>query len=125
MSTGGFLIQTGESFPEISVEFTSIPTPFGGRRDASSGRGWADYRVRENVVDNFIKSIQKLSPDKKTGIEAAAGRPSGRRHLSQPGGAHAAGAKPPRASIKNRQRIEENSFEKHSCSLQYSCGGNT
>ena len=49
------------------VEHMSLPTPFGGRSGASSGPRWADYRSG------------------KTLVEAAAGRPSGRRHPSQPG----------------------------------------
>jgi hypothetical protein len=81
-----------------ALEITMVP-----RLGASPRHGGSDYR--------FLKPV----------TEAAAGRPSGRRHPSQSGAwghqppslilehilttegdAHAAGAKPPRASINNR-----------------------
>jgi len=79
--------------PESSVVFVSIPTPFGGRRDASSGRGWAGS-VSGKTGNGAVALMQR----------DRSGRNSGNTSLSQPGGAHAAGACPPRASKKNRNR---------------------
>jgi len=35
------LIQNEDMFPDISVDFMNLPTPFGGRSAASSGPRWA------------------------------------------------------------------------------------
>jgi hypothetical protein len=42
-----------------------------------AGHGGADYRVREKLTNNSDKSFERLSPNKETGIETAAWRPSG------------------------------------------------
>jgi hypothetical protein len=101
---------------EYSAVCTSIPTPFGGRRDASSGRGWADYRAWETGFDAVALTLCDGSPGKT-------GNPS----LSQPGGAHAAGGRsPPRASIKNRNCILKPvfslKFPKASINNRWACG---
>lgn len=92
-----------------------------------AGHGGADYCVRENLTNDSDNSFAKLSLNKKTGIETAAGRPSGRRHTSQPGAAHAAGAEPPGASKKNRKCTkkctEENSFEENPFTQKHHDGG--
>jgi hypothetical protein len=62
-----YLIQNEERFPERSAAFVSIPTPFGGRRDASSGRGWADYRVRDTLGSYSNNTSDRIFPDEKNG----------------------------------------------------------
>jgi len=59
-----------------------------------AGHGGADYRVRE-TDDEFVVLTSYDSHDRVTGNTS----------LSQPGGAHAAGACPPRASITNRNLL--------------------
>ncbi len=89
----------GRSFEMIEVrgfalsgEFVSNPTPFGGRRDASSGRGRAGS-VSGKTNNKKFASVHCDSQFRKTGNSS----------LSQPGGAHAAGGQsPPRASKKNQ-----------------------
>jgi len=101
--SGGFSMQTGKRLPDAFQEFMSIPTPFGGRSAASAGPRWADYRVRKTLTNYSGCHFSEISRAEKTGIDTAAGCPSGRRHTSQPGDAHAAGAEPPRASINTKK----------------------
>ena len=63
--------------PEQSAELRGLPAS-----GPLTGHGGADYRVRENVVNNLNNAFEGISPIKKTGTEAAAGRPSGRRQPS-------------------------------------------
>jgi hypothetical protein len=86
----GRLLQNEERFPDLSMKCMSIPTPFGGRRDASSGRGWAG---------SVSGPVMRTFPGKLCEGES---RRAGNTSLSLMGDAHAAGAKPPRASMKNR-----------------------
>ena len=81
----GYSIQTGTSFAGISGEFTSSPTPSGGRRNASSGRGWADNPVRDPLTNCSRSIFVEISLTEKTGFRAAAGRPSGRQPPSKTG----------------------------------------
>jgi len=99
--------ESDNSFEKLSSnKETGIEAPAGH----SLGHGGADYRVRENLTNNSDNFFEKISPNKKTGIETAAGRPSGRQYFSQAGDAHAAGAQPPRALIKNGNRTRETGY---------------
>ena len=64
--------------PEQSAELRGLPAS-----GPLTGHGGADYRVRENVVNNLNNAFEGISPIKKTGNEAAAGRPSGRQPPSK------------------------------------------
>ena len=75
--------------------------PRGGPRRGTAGQITG---VRE--TQNVPIILEAIDPNRKTGNEAAAGRPSGRRQPIATGGCPRGGGSPPRASIKNRKCTE-------------------
>jgi len=94
--------------------FMSPPTPFGGRRDASPGRGRAGSVFTKNRSGSLrclppprraprggFNEQKNLRDEKSVQTCNRDGRNTGNSSLSQPADAYAAGAEPPRASMKN------------------------
>lgn len=66
-------------FPEM-IEIGGLPAS-----GPLAGHGGADYRVRKNLMEKSGVALKGVFLISQTGNEAAAGRPSGRRHPSHLG----------------------------------------